>query len=117
MKILYGVDTAATGSAARYVVPTDVTDWTRWSGTSWCHRAHARHCRRRFGHHAYNLLDDTGSLDDFGPVNDTAAAGYSTPPYASATTRVLPCVLLTICIAFNTHNAAPLRMTLVFWCC
>ena len=73
MKILYGVDTAATGSAARYVVPTDVTDWTkvvsvrlgvivRTPGT----------VDAALDTNTYNLLDDTGSLlDDFGPVNDT----------------------------------------------
>lgn len=73
MKILYGIDTAATGSASQYVVPNGVTDWTRvvsvrlgiivrTPGT----------VDSALDTKTYNLLDDTGSsLDNFGPANDT----------------------------------------------
>jgi len=73
MKILYGEDTAATGSAAKYVVPASVADWTkvvsvrlgiivRTAGT----------VDTASDTKIYDLLDDTGSaLDNFGPVNDT----------------------------------------------
>lgn len=73
MKILYGEDTAATGSAAKYVVPASVADWTkvvsvrlgiivRTAGT----------VDTALDTKTYDLLDDTGSaLDNFGPADDT----------------------------------------------
>lgn len=73
MKILYGEDTAATGSAAKYVVPASVADWTkvisvrlgiivRTPGT----------VDAALDTKTYDLLDDTGSaLDNFDPADDT----------------------------------------------
>jgi len=73
MKILYGVDTAATGSPAKYVVPADVTDWTRVVSVRLGMIVRTPETADSAPDtNIYHLLDHTTSvLDDFGPTNDT----------------------------------------------
>lgn len=73
MKILYGVDTAATGSPANYVVPSAVGNWTRVVSVRLGILLRTPEAVDNTPDtKTYDLLDDTVSvLDDFGPANDT----------------------------------------------
>lgn len=72
MKILYGVDTAATGSASQYVVPATVTDWTKVVSLRLGIIVRTPSTADTvLDTKQYDLLDDTVStLDNFGPAND-----------------------------------------------
>lgn len=73
MKILYGEDTAATGSAAKYVVPASVADWTKVVSMRLGIIVRTPGAvDAALDTKTYDLLDDTVSaLDNFGPADDT----------------------------------------------
>jgi type IV pilus assembly protein PilW len=72
IKILYGVDTAGTGSIAQFVPPNSVGDWTKVIGVRLGFIARTPGTvDTQQDTKTYDLLGDTTSgLDNFGPVND-----------------------------------------------
>ncbi len=72
MKVLYGQDTAATGSASQYKAPNLVGDWTKVVSIRLGVIVRTpENVDTALDTKTYDLLDDTGSLlDNFGPAND-----------------------------------------------